>query len=186
MVIQSLLFLQHRAAKRITKYIRMVKQTITSTPFPRSRKIYVEGDLFPIKVAMREISLSPTRLSNGSTEINPPITVYDSSGPYTDEQVVINVRKGLPRLREQWILDRNDVDVLPDVSSRFGRERLADRSLDTLRFSYNHKPKAAKSGHNVTQLHYARKGIITPEMEYVAIRENQRIEQLQEATQGME
>jgi len=164
----------------------MVKQTITSTPFPRSRKIYVEGDLFPIKVAMREISLSPTRLSNGSTEINPPITVYDSSGPYTDEQVVINVRKGLPRLREQWILDRNDVDVLPDVSSRFGRERLADRSLDTLRFSYNHKPKAAKSGHNVTQLHYARKGIITPEMEYVAIRENQRIEQLQEATQGME
>lgn len=164
----------------------MVKQTITSTPFPRSRKIYVEGDLFPVKVAMREISLSPTKLSNGNTEINPPITVYDSSGPYTDEQVVIDVRKGLPRLREQWILDRNDVDVLPDVSSGFGRERLADRSLDTLRFSYNHKPKAAKSGHNVTQLHYARKGIITPEMEYVAIRENQRIEQWQEATQGME
>jgi len=146
----------------------------------------VEGDLFPVKVAMREISLSPTKLSNGNTEINPPITVYDSSGPYTDEQVVIDVRKGLPRLREQWILDRNDVDVLPDVSSGFGRERLADRSLDTLRFSYNHKPKAAKSGHNVTQLHYARKGIITPEMEYVAIRENQRIEQWQEATQGME
>lgn len=135
---------------------------------------------------MREITLSPTKISNGDIEENPPVTVYDSSGPYTDENTVIDIRKGLPRIREQWILDRTDVDVLSGVSSLYGKERLADKSLDRLRFEYSHNPKIAKEGKNVTQLHYARKGIITPEMEYIAIRENQRIEQLQDATSGMD
>ncbi|PRD56125.1 phosphomethylpyrimidine synthase ThiC [Sphingobacterium gobiense] len=163
----------------------MIKQTITHKPFPNSRKVYVEGKLFPIKIAMREIAQHPTKLSTGEIDINPPITVYDTSGPYTDEHADIDVRKGLPRLREQWILDRGDVHVLDNISSEYGKERLADQSLDELRFEYSHKPKIAKEGCNVTQLHYARKGIITPEMEYIAIRENQRIEQLEAATMAM-
>lgn len=164
----------------------MIKQKITSTPFANSQKVYVEGTLFPIRVAMRKISLSPTKLSNGETEVNPPVFVYDTSGPYTDEKVEVDIHKGLPRLREQWILDRNDVDVLSGITSSYGQERLADDKLDALRFDCLHQPKVAIEGRNVTQLHYARKGIITPEMEYIAIRENQRIEQLQEATPGMD
>ncbi|TYR36278.1 phosphomethylpyrimidine synthase ThiC [Sphingobacterium phlebotomi] len=163
----------------------MIKQTITHKPFPNSKKVYVEGKLFPIKVAMREIAQHPTRLSTGGLEINPPITVYDTSGPYTDEHAAIDVRKGLARIREQWILDRGDVQVLDNISSEYGKERLKDQSLDELRFEYSHKPKVAKEGYNVTQLHYAKKGMITPEMEYIAIRENQRIEQLEAATTAM-
>lgn len=150
---------------------------ITRSPFPNSKKIYVEGEIHPIQVAMREITLSPTKLSNGSLEHNPPVTVYDTSGPYTDENSEINIEKGLPRIREQWILDRNDVDILDGITSEYGKARLADSRLDELRFSYNHKPKIAKEGKEVTQLYYAKQGIITPEMEYIAIRENQRIEQ---------
>ena len=163
----------------------MIKQTITHKPFPNSKKVYVEGELFPIKVAMREIAQHPTKLSNGAVEVNPPITVYDTSGPYTDENATIDIRKGIVRLREQWIVDRGDVQVLDGITSAYGRERLADQSLDDLRFAYSHKPKVAIEGHNVTQLHYARKGIITPEMEYIAIRENQRIVQLETATDAM-
>lgn len=163
----------------------MIKQEITSTPFANSKKVYIAGKLFPIRVAMREISLSPTKLSNGNTEMNPPVTVYDTSGPYTDEELEVDIRKGLPRLREQWILDRNDVDILSGITSDYGKERLADEKLDEFRFEYMHQPKVAKEGHNVTQLHYAKKGMITPEMEYIAIRENQKIEQLQQATNGM-
>ncbi len=163
----------------------MNKQTITHKPFPNSKKVYVDGKLFPIKIAMREIAQHPTRLSTGELEINPPITVYDTSGPYTDEHAEIDVRKGLSRIREQWILDREDVHVLDSISSEYGKARLADQSLDELRFEYSHKPKVAKDGYNVTQLHYARKGMITPEMEYIAIRENQRIEQLEAATTAM-
>ncbi|MCC2598175.1 phosphomethylpyrimidine synthase ThiC [Sphingobacterium sp. FBM7-1] len=163
----------------------MIKQTITHKPFPNSKKVYVEGELFPIKVAMREIAQHPTKLSNGAVEVNPPITVYDTSGPYTDENATIDIRKGIVRLREQWIVDRGDVQVLDGITSAYGRERLADQSLDDLRFAYSHKPKVAMEGHNVTQLHYARKGIITPEMEYIAIRENQRIVQLETATDAM-
>ncbi|MBD1426917.1 phosphomethylpyrimidine synthase ThiC [Sphingobacterium arenae] len=163
----------------------MIKQIITQKPFPNSKKVYVEGQLFPIKVAMREIEQHPTKLSSGEIEINPPITLYDTSGPYTDERVEIDVRKGLSRIREQWILDRGDVQVLDNISSEYGKVRLADQSLDDLRFEYSHKPKIAKVGSNVTQLHYARKGIITPEMEYIAIRENQRIEQLEKASTAM-
>ncbi|ERJ58064.1 MULTISPECIES: phosphomethylpyrimidine synthase ThiC [Sphingobacterium] len=159
--------------------------TITTQPFPNARKVYIPGTLFPIQVAMREISLSPTRLSTGGIEENPPITVYDTSGPYTDSSKVIDIKKGIDRLRESWILERNDVEILDKISSEYGNERANDPKLEHLRFDYQHKPKQAKAAHNVTQLHYARKGIITAEMEYVAIRENQRIEQLESAQAAM-
>ncbi|WP_295222259.1 phosphomethylpyrimidine synthase ThiC [uncultured Chryseobacterium sp.] len=158
---------------------------ITRSPFPNSKKIYVEGKIHPIQVAMREIELSPTKLSNGTLEHNPPVTVYDTSGPYTDENSEIDIEKGLPRIREQWILDRNDVEILEGITSEYGKARLADSKLDQLRFSYNHKPKVAKEGKEVTQLYYARQGIITPEMEYIAIRENLRIEELETVSKEM-
>ncbi|NML69576.1 phosphomethylpyrimidine synthase ThiC [Chryseobacterium sp. RP-3-3] len=152
--------------------------SITCSPFPNARKIYVEGKIHPISVAMREIHLSPTRLTNGTLEENSPVTIYDTSGPYTDGNASIDIMKGLPRIREQWILDRKDVDVLEGITSEYGKARLADSRLDELRFRYDHKPKVAKDGFELTQLYYAKQGVITPEMEYVAIRENQRIEQL--------
>ncbi|REC52376.1 MULTISPECIES: phosphomethylpyrimidine synthase ThiC [Chryseobacterium] len=158
---------------------------ITRSPFPNSKKIYVEGTIHPIHVAMREIQLSPTKLSNGKMDENPPVTIYDTSGPYTDENFEINIEKGLPRIREQWILNRNDVEILDGITSEYGKARLADSKLDELRFSYNHKPKVAKEGKEVTQLYYAKQGIITPEMEYIAIRENQRIEQLDSVSKDM-
>ncbi|WP_312137315.1 phosphomethylpyrimidine synthase ThiC [Sphingobacterium sp.] len=164
----------------------MKEQGISQQPFPNSKKIYVPGNIHPIRVAMREISLSNTKLSNGGEEKNPPITLYDTSGPYTDEELTIDVRQGISRIREQWILDRQDVEILDGISSEYGQARLADDRLDELRFSYSHRPMRAKPDANVTQLHYAKQGIITAEMEYVAIRENQRIEQLEQATPGMD
>ncbi|SDF20114.1 phosphomethylpyrimidine synthase ThiC [Chitinophaga filiformis] len=148
--------------------------SISRTPFPASRKIYVDG------VAMREITLTPTRLhgSKGAEVPNSPVVVYDTSGPYTDPNADIDVRKGLPRLRESWIKDRNDVEQLPGITSAYGRERMADSRLDSLRFSYQHSPMRAKAGHNVSQMHYAKKGIITREMEYIATRENQCVDKL--------
>jgi phosphomethylpyrimidine synthase len=123
---------------------------------------------------MREISLTPTRPANGGPPIpNPPVTVYDTSGPYTDPAVAIDLRAGLPPLRLPWILERNDTEQLPDVSSDYGRRRAADPKLASLRFPHPRKPLRAKPGRTVTQLHYARQGVITPEMEFVAIRENQ-------------
>ncbi|WP_313214968.1 phosphomethylpyrimidine synthase ThiC [Soonwooa sp.] len=163
----------------------MKQEQITTQTFPNSRKVYIPGTLHPIKVAMREISLHPTRLSRGGEEFNPPVTVYDTSGPYTEENSSIDIRKGLERIREEWILERNDVDVLDGITSEYGKQRLQNKNLDDLRFAYSHLPKVAKNGKNVTQLHYAKHGIITPEMEYVAIRENQKIEQLESATSGM-
>jgi len=163
----------------------MRQDQITTTPFPNSRKLFISGNIHPIKVAMREIQLSSTKLRNGVMEMNPPVIIYDTSGPYTDIDAEIDVRLGLPRIREQWILDRNDVEILPDFSSEYGRERLADKKLDELRFQHLAMPKKAKDGLNVTQLYYAKQGIITPEMEYIAIRENQRIGQLETATNGM-
>ncbi|WP_018614536.1 phosphomethylpyrimidine synthase ThiC [Segetibacter koreensis] len=161
------------------------KQAISCTPFPGSKKVYVQGTLHKnIKVAMREISLSPTKLTDGKTEDNSPVIVYDTSGAYTDENMTIDIRKGLPRLREQWILDRNDVDQLEDVSSKYGSLRKKDKSLDSLRFEHIKKPLRAKKGGNVTQLHYAKKGVITPEMEYIAIRENQRVDDLRYKLNG--
>ena len=163
----------------------MKQHQVSQTPFPGSRKVYIPGKLFPVQVAMREITLSDTRLSNGNKEKNPPITVYDTSGPYTDKDITIDVRRGIPRIREQWIIDRKDVEVLDHITSDYGKKRLNDTTLDHLRFEFRHQPKAAIENANVTQLHYAKKGIITPEMEYVAIRENQRIEQLNEASKNM-
>ncbi|WP_276875148.1 phosphomethylpyrimidine synthase ThiC [Chryseobacterium joostei] len=159
--------------------------SITCSPFPNSKKIYVEGKIHPINVAMREIQLSPTKLSKGGFEENAPVTVYDTSGPYTDENAQIDIQKGLPRIREQWILDRKDVNILDGITSEYGKARLADTKLDELRFAYDHKPKVAQEGKEVTQLYYAKQGIITPEMEYVAIRENQRIEQLETVSKEM-
>lgn len=161
------------------------QQTISCSPFPGSKKVYVQGTLHKdVKVAMREISLSPTKLTGGKMEDNASVVVYDTSGPYTDENSTIDIRKGLPRLREQWILDRNDVDQLANVSSEYGRQRKEDTSLDTLRFEHIKNPLRAKQGGNVSQLHYAKKGIVTPEMEYVAIRENQRVDALKYKLNG--
>jgi len=156
-------------------------EIITRDPFPKSRKIYVKGELHDIQVAMREITLSDTHIQgNDNTEKNAPVTVYDTSGPYTDPAVAIDAYSGLAKMREPWILQRDDVKQLSGPSSAYGRDRLHNTELDNLRFPHIPKPLRAKPGHNVTQLHYARKGIITPEMEYIAIRENQRIEEVQE------
>ncbi|HVD97619.1 MAG TPA: phosphomethylpyrimidine synthase ThiC [Cytophagaceae bacterium] len=154
------------------------QEVISRTPFPASKKIYVQGELHNIKVAMREISLSDTKINGKVHEQNPSVTVYDTSGPYTDPNIEIDVKKGLPKLRQQWILDRGDVEQLGSISSEYGKERLALKELDHLRFEHLKSPLKAKKGMNVSQLHYARKGIITPEMEYIAIRENQKIEAL--------
>lgn len=158
------------------------KETITRDPFPNSKKIYVQGKLHPqIQVAMREISLSDTKDSlTGKLTPNEPVTVYDTSGPYTDPTKEINIHKGIEKIREQWILDRNDVERLDGFSSEYCNQRLNDKSLDHMRFSLLNKPLRAKKGKNVTQLHYAKQGIITPEMEYIAIRENQRIDEMTE------
>ncbi|APU10572.1 phosphomethylpyrimidine synthase ThiC [Cellulophaga lytica] len=153
---------------------------ITRHPFPNSKKVYVSGKLFPeLKVAMREIELSDTvdSLTKSRTP-NQPVTVYDTSGPYTDPNKDIDVHKGIERIREQWILDRGNVEQLDGFSSKYCNERLNDKNLDHLRFGHLKKPMRAKKGENVSQMHYAKKGIITPEMEYVAIRENQRIDEM--------
>ena len=160
------------------------QQAISTGAISGSRKIYVKGDLHNIQVAMREIQLSDTKLSSGQMEHNAPVVVYDASGPYTDDNASIDIRKGLPRLREQWILDRGDVALLEGVSSDYGLERLNDESLSTLRFEHIAKPYKAVKGANVSQLHYARKGIVTAEMEYVAIRENQRIAERKQQLNG--
>lgn len=122
----------------------MKEEQISRTPFPNSKKVYIDGEIHPIKVAMREIALSDTKLSNGGIEKNTPVTVYDTSGAYTDPNIEINIRKGLPRLRESWILDRNDVEILEEITSDYGQSRLKDESLNHLRFEYLHQPKRAK------------------------------------------
>ena len=158
------------------------QDTITRQPFPNSKKIYVSGKIHPkIKVAMREIALSDTKDSmTGKMTSNEPVTVYDTSGPYTDPNKEINIHNGIERVREQWVLDRDDVEQLDGFSSKYCNERLNDKSLDHMRFSLLKNPLRAKEGKNVTQLHYAKKGIITPEMEYIAIRENQKIDEMTE------
>jgi len=150
-------------------------------PFPNSSKIYIEGSRKDIRVPMREIRLSSTPASFGQEE-NAPVLVYDTSGPYTDPAMSIDLQKGLPSIRDSWIDERNDTERLDSLSSDYGRERRDDDKLDTLRFAHIRNPRRAKAGKNVTQMHYARAGIITPEMEYVAIRENQRREHLREIT----
>jgi len=142
-------------------------------PLPSSRKTYVQGTRSDLRVPMREISQSETPASFGA-EKNPPIFVYDTSGPYTDPSVAIDIRNGLAPLRERWIGERNDTDVLAGPSSTYGQVRLDDPKLSAMRFNLQRSPRRARSGMNVSQMHYARRGIVTPEMEYIAIRENQR------------
>jgi phosphomethylpyrimidine synthase len=153
-------------------------------PLPNSRKVYVVGSRPDIRVPMREIRQADTPTQFGG-EKNPPIYVYDCSGPYTDPTVKIDIRAGLPPLRAKWIEERGDTEVLPGLSSEYGRARAADPRLAELRFDLKRRPRRAKPGRNVTQMHYARQGIVTPEMEFVAIRENLRrreyIESLQAA-----
>ncbi len=157
---------------------------ITCGSLPASRKIYAPGTIHPfLRVPMREILQTPTHQHGPSSASvqNPPLTVYDTSGPFTDPLVEIDVRAGIAPLRRSWIEGRGDAEVLPGVSSRYGRLRLADSQLDGLRFAHLRKPLRAKLGRNVTQMHYARNGIVTPEMEFIAIRENQRVEQQHKA-----
>ncbi|WP_434089509.1 phosphomethylpyrimidine synthase ThiC [Neopusillimonas aromaticivorans] len=141
--------------------------------FPNAKKIYVTGSRPDLNVPFREISQHPTPTPDGVKE-NLPITVYDTSGPYTDPDARIDIRKGLPELRAGWIEERNDTERLTGPSSVFGKQRKSDPATQALRFELNRLPRCARQGHNVTQMHYARQGIITPEMEFVAIRENLR------------
>ena len=150
--------------------------------YPSSEKIYVPGEINKIKVGMRKIKLLDTvTLDEHGERIfkkNNPVIVYDTSGPYSDPKISIDIAKGLPRIREEWYGKRKDVVQLPELTSAYGRERLADATLDSLRFPKRYLPFRAKEGKNITQMYYAKKRIITPEMEYVAIRENQQIEAL--------
>ncbi|MGR9107516.1 MAG: phosphomethylpyrimidine synthase ThiC [Gammaproteobacteria bacterium] len=151
--------------------------------FSASEKVYIQGARPDIRVPMRKISLSPTRSVRGSEE-NGAVFVYDTSGPYTDQSVVTDLTKGLSAVRETWISGRGDSEELGGPSSAYGRQRLEDRTLDRLRFDHIRKPRRARSGINVTQMHYAKKGIITDEMEYVAIRENQNREAMSDLIRG--
>ena len=156
------------------------KSLITRDPFPNSTKVYIEGGDPSIRVPMRQIEQSPTLRANvdgQDVEVpNSPLRVYDTSGPYTDPGVDLDVRQGLEPVRLPWILDRADVDELASVSSEYGRLRAHDSRLDSVRFERRRNPLRARSGHRVTQMHYARKGIVTPEMEFVAIRENMKLQ----------
>ena len=169
--------------KNINQHPNFNKSDATIDPnalhsFKNSKKIYVEGNN-NIKVPFREISLSDTASQFGA-EKNNPVIVYDTSGPYTDPSYEIDIRNGLPALRSQWILEREDVKELNGPTSDFGKERQRDPELEKMRFNLKRKPLKAKPGQNVSQMHYAKKGIITPEMEYIAIRENQRREGISE------
>ncbi|BFM19406.1 phosphomethylpyrimidine synthase ThiC [Gilvimarinus japonicus] len=148
-------------------------------PFPRSEKIYVQGSRADIRVPMREISLDDTGTDFGG-EKNPPVRVYDTSGPYTDPAARVDVRAGISDIRHEWILERDDTELLAGTCSEFTRERSGDDSLKHLRFKHVRQPRRAKAGANVSQMHYARQGIITPEMEYIAIRENMALAQARE------
>ena len=146
-------------------------------PLPQSLKVYVEGKQPGVRVPMREISQSDTAASFG-VEKNPPIYVYDTSGPYTDPTVAIDIQTGLAPLRQGWIEQRGDTEILSGPSSQYGVERLNDAALTAMRFNLHRKPRRAKTGMNVSQMHFAKRGIVTPEMEYIAIRENQRTDLL--------
>lgn len=150
-------------------------ENIEVNSYPGSEKIYIDGELFPIKVGMRKINLTPTvKIIDGKKEQydNGDITVYDTSGVYTDPNVKIDINAGIPRFREEWISKREDLEQLPHITSEYGRIRQDDHSLDSIRFAHLYAPRRAKEGRQITQMALARKGVITPEMEYVAIREN--------------
>ena len=151
--------------------------------YPASEKVYIPGSRPDIQVPMRKISLSDTPAHFGA-EKNPPIYVYDTSGAYTDPKIEVNLHKGLGSIRGKWIEERGDTELLNGPSSTYGLERLNDPKTANLRFEHIRNPRRAKSGHNVSQMHYARQGIITPEMEYIAIRENQNLEAMRDSYKG--
>jgi len=155
----------------------MNKNSKFSEPIPGSEKIYVKGKIHDILVPMNEIKLSDTITSEGKIIHNESVFTYDTTGPYTEKNYVVNIEKGLPKIREKWIESRNDTVKLKNLTSDFGKKRLNDSSLDSIRFKNVEKnPRKNKDGHEITQMYYAKKGIITPEMEFVAIRENQLLE----------
>ncbi len=170
--------------KNLAKFVNETAEIdpATKKPFANSRKIYIQGSRHDIQVPFREISLSDTPSMFGA-EKNPPVMVYDTSGPYTDPTINVDIRNGLPALRATWIEERNDTEQLDGPSSEFGNQRKADPALAEMRFNLLRKPRRAKAGMNVSQMHYARQGIITPEMEYIAIRENQRRDNMSELLQ---
>lgn len=150
-------------------------ENIDLSSYPNSEKFYVDGKIFPVRVAMRRVKQYPTvKIENGKRVEYPneDIVIYDTSGPYTDPEITINLNEGLSRDRIKFIEDRNDTELQDDITSQYGKMRRDDRSLDAIRFPVQHRPRKAREGKRVTQMHYARKGIITAEMEYVAIREN--------------
>ena len=147
-----------------------IDQASTSS-LPNSRKVYAAGSANDIRVPMREVRQSSTAGVDGDEE-NPPIFIYDTSGPYTDPEVKVNIQEGLPELRKRWIESREDTETLNGPTSEYGTLRLNDPELAALRFKLHRQPRRAHAGKNVTQMHYARRGIVTPEMEFVAIREN--------------
>ena len=153
----------------------------TKITYPDSEKVYMQGKLFPyLKVGMRKVNLTPTVVVENGKKIiteNAPVYIYDTSGAYSDPNQKVDLKKGLPRLREPWIQER-EVERLTAISSEYGKMRLADKSLDSLRFEHITLPYRAKAGKQVTQMYYAKKGIVTPEMEYVAIRENMNCKEL--------
>ena len=151
-------------------------------PFPGSKKIYVQGSRADIRVPMREVNCAATSSSMGD-EINPPVPIYDTSGPFSDPDVSVDLMRGTPEVRTPWIEERGDTEILDGPSSTFGKERENDPLLASLRFEHIRAPRRAKVGKNVSQMHYARRGIITPEMEYIAIRENIRLNELREDPQ---
>lgn len=170
--------------KNLAKFVNETAEIdpATTQNFTNSRKIYVQGSRPDIQVPFREITLSDTPSAFGADK-NPPVVVYDTSGPYTDPNVKIDIRNGLPALRAKWIAERNDTEQLDGPTSSFGQQRLTDPELSEMRFNLHRKPLRAKAGKNVSQMHYARQGIITPEMEFIAIRENQRRENMSELLQ---
>ena len=170
--------------KNLAKFVNETAEIdpATKKPFANSRKIYIQGSRPDIQVPFREISLSDTPSMFGA-EKNPPVMVYDTSGPYTDPTINVDIRNGLPALRATWMEERNDTEQLDGPSSEFGNQRKADPALAEMRFNLLRKPRRAKAGMNVSQMHYARQGIITPEMEYIAIRENQRRDNMSELLQ---
>ncbi len=159
----------------------MTIENIDINSYPGSEKVYVPGKLHPIKVAMRRINLTPTvKIVDGEKVMseNAPVTVYDTSGVYTDQNVTTDINRGIPRLREEWLKERDDLEQLEAITSDYGRMREADKSLDAIRFAHRYAPLRAKDGKAITQMALARQGVITPEMEYVAIRENMNAEAL--------
>ncbi len=164
------------AKTRLTVDTNDLTSRITRAPFPGSAKIYLEGSRPDIRVPFREVTLTDTLVHEGASEprreANPPLRLYDASGVYTDPAQPIDITRGLAPLRGAWINERGDTEALPGISSAYGRERLNDPALSALRMAHAPVPRRAKAGANVSQMHYARKGIITPEMEYIAVREN--------------